>query len=288
MPKPFSNGGSSNGDSSNRVDRIQRNAIRSWAQLAPAAEVLLIGDEEGIESTANDLGVRHAGGVQYNEQGTPLVSSAFEIAHEHCHSPLLAYCNSDVILTPDFVNTIERLIDLKQNDPFVAFGRRIDLPIEKEVDFDSDEWCDRLLEDSKRVGKISSQACKEYFIFTCDLYQDVPPFAIGRGNWDNWMIYSAKQNGVPVINVSQHLTALHQAHDYAHTKSNRMNCYVSGAEAKENQRLAGGRHLISGSVGTHRLTSTGIKPETTLIVNPHFWADVPRFLRLMASLVARR
>jgi len=283
MPKPFSNG-----NSTNRIDRIQRNAIRSWTQFGPIADVLLIGDEDGIETTAKELGVRHAGGIQYNEHGTPVVNSAFKVAHEQCRSPLLAYCNSDVILMPDFVQTIERLVALKQNESFVAFGRRIDLLVEYDIDFDSDEWSDRLFDDSKRIGKISSQVCKEYFIFTRDLYQDVPPFAVGRGNWDNWMIHSAKQDGVPVINVSQNLTAMHQAHDYAHNHSNRMACYVSGVEAKENQRLAGGRQLIAGSTGTHRLTPTGIKPEPMLVLNPHFWADVPRFFRLMAGLVTQR
>ena len=52
-------------------------------------------------------------------------------------APLLAYCNSDVILTDDFVTTMQRLIELKLGEPFVAFGRRIDLKVEAEIDFDS-------------------------------------------------------------------------------------------------------------------------------------------------------
>ena len=203
-------------------------------------------------------------------------------------TPLLAYCNSDVILTENFLTTIKRLLELKQREPFVAFGRRIDLKVETEVDFDAPGALADLVARAKAEGKICTQVCKEYFVFPRELYHDLPAFAIGRGNWDNWMIHSAKANGTAVINVSHQVTAIHQMHNYKHANAHRRNVYMTGKEAKENQRLGGGRHMVLGSVGTHRLTPSGIEREKTLLLNPHFWADVPRFFRLLKNLVLNR
>ncbi|MFK7768521.1 MAG: hypothetical protein AB8B55_14965 [Mariniblastus sp.] len=275
LPKPFG------GD----TDLIQKNAIRSWARLQPHVEVLLIGDEEGIADAADELGVRHAGGVQFNEHGTPLVSSAFEIAHRESDSPFLAYCNCDVILMKDFVRAIEILASDSSLEQFVAFGQRTDLKIEREIRFDQLMQIEQLLDDCQKNGVLSSNVCKEYFVFQRELYFEVPPFAIGRGNWDNWMIHSAKEKGFPAVKISDLVTAIHQAHDYRHTGAGRFKCYVSGDEARENLRLAGGRNLISGSTATHRLTENGLAREPMLVFNPAFWADVPRFVRLMLNML---
>ena len=280
-PNPFA-------DKDDHTTIIQTNAIRSWARLGPLVQVILIGDESGIEATAKQLGVQHSSQLQYNARLTPLVSSAFETARSMSDAPLLAYCNSDVILTENFLTTITRLMELKQQEPFVAFGRRIDLKVETEVDFDAPEALAALVARAKSEGKICSQICKEYFVFSRELYQNIPVFAIGRGNWDNWMIHSAKANGTDVINVSHQVTAIHQMHNYKHANTHRRNVYWTGKEAKENQRLGGGRHLVLGSVGTHRLTPSGIEREKALLLNPHFWADIPRFLRLLKNLVLSR
>ena len=264
---------------------IQTNAIRSWARLGPRVKVVLVGDEPGIALAAERLGVQHSDQLRYNERGTPLVNSAFEAARSMSETPLLAYCNSDVILTDDFLTSIQRLVDLKQEEPFVAFGRRIDLKVETEIDFDAANSMSDLMARAKTEGQICSQICKEYFVFPRSVYQSIPPFAIGRGNWDNWMIHSVKKTGTPVINVSHSVTAIHQMHNYKHAKAHRRNVYMTGAEAKENERLAGGRHWVMGSVGTHRLMPGGIEPEKMLLLNRHFWADVPRFIRLAKDLV---
>ena len=278
IPKSFS-------DPNDHITIIQTNAIRSWARLGPQVQVILVGDEPGIAEAAERLGVQHSDRMQYNERGTPLVNSAFQAVRSLSETPLLAYCNSDVILIEDFLTTMQRLVDLKQEKPFVAFGRRIDLKIETEIDFDAANSMRDLVARAKSEGQICSQVCKEYFAFPRSVYENIPAFAIGRGNWDNWMIRSAKQAETPVINTSQSVTAIHQMHNYQHAKADRRNVYMTGAEAKENERLAGGRHWVSGSVGTHRLTSDGIVKEKMLLLNPHFWADVPRFLRLAKNLV---
>jgi len=270
IPKPF--------DTS--TDQIQRNAINSWSRLGSDVDVLLLGDEAGIAETSAELNVRHFGGLKFNQHGTPLVSSAFEIAH-------LVYCNCDVILMPDFVDAIKVLAAEQSCDRLVAFGRRTDLKVQHEIDFDQPQQIQQLLRDCERDGVPATNACKEYFIFNRELYTNVPDFAVGRGNWDSWMIHSAKTQSIPAINLSETVQIIHQAHDYAHTGSGRYQCYVSGAEARENMRLAGGRHLISGSTPTWRLTPGGLVRENPLLLSRNFWSDIPRFARLMLNLLWR-
>lgn len=275
IPKPFGRD----------TDLIQRNAIKSWSRLRPQVDVLLIGDETGIAEMAAQLGVRHAGGLDFNEHGTPLINSAFEIAHRESDAPFLCYCNSDVILMKDFFRAIELLAADEAFEQFIAFGQRTDLKVEHDINFDHLVQIEQLLDSCKTNGRLSSNVCKEYFVFNRELYRELPPFAVGRGNWDNWMIHSAKQNELPVVSISDLVTAIHQSHDYSHTGVGRFRCYVSGAEAKENKRLAGGRHLISGSTANWRLSETGLRRERPVLINPVFWADIPRFMRLMLNMM---
>ena len=116
VPKPFGE--------DPHIDRIQSNAINSWVSLAPSVEILVLGDESGIEATASRLNARHVTGLEYNEQGTPLVNSAFQLAFQNSTTPWLAYCNSDVVLLPDFFATLNRLVVDCQIEQFVGFGRQ--------------------------------------------------------------------------------------------------------------------------------------------------------------------
>ena len=101
------------------------------------------------------------------------------------------------------------------------------------------------------------------------------------------MIHFAKRQAIPVISLSDRVRVIHQQHDYAHTGSSRFRCYVSGEEARENLRLAGGRHLISGSTPSWRLTPAGIVRENGFLLSRGFWSDIPRFARLMLNLLWR-
>jgi hypothetical protein len=67
-------------------------------------------------------------------------------------------------------------------------------------------------------------------------------------------------------------------------KLRRKHCYFSGPEARENQRLAKGKHVIAGSTSTHRLTDRGVVKKRWASVNLDFWMDLPRFGRLLRQL----
>lgn len=282
LPKPFA------GNAAKSTAIAQSNAIESWKRLRPAIDIVLIGDEPGIADYATRASVAHVTEVQRNAHGTPLVSSAFATAHQATTSPVLVYCNADVILNHDFVQSIEQLAGRNSLTNFLAIGQRTDLDVGRAIDFSKQSEVDELFAAARSQGKRSSAVCKEYFVFNRELFAELPDFAVGRGNWDNWIVAHARANRIPVVDLSEQVLAIHQRHDYAHFSGSRMQCYVSGPEARENQRLAGGRNLIRGATCTHRLTKSGVAPLGTLRTIWNFLRDVPRFASLMCKLLVQR
>ena len=90
------------------------------------------------------------------------------------------------------------------------------------------------------------------------------------------------------MDLSSQVLAIHQMHDYGHAGASRMACYVNGAEARENQRLAGGRNLIAGSTASHVLGINGVEKIGTLRKMSRFVWDLPRFARLLIQLLVQK
>jgi hypothetical protein len=224
-PKPFTNP---------HIAMIQRNAILSWINLGLQVNVMLVGNEPGIVEVAEELGVISLPEVKRNDHGTPLVSSTFKIAQEQTDSPLLAYINADILVLPDFLSSALAVLDhLKQ---FLILGRRWDLDIVQPLDF-SPGWDQRLTDYNRQYGKLHAPSGSDYFIYPHDGMHNLPDFAIGRPCWDNWMIYSARRQGVPVVNATNGITIIHQSHDYSHLPGGKPP--YGGPEARANIQQAG-------------------------------------------------
>jgi hypothetical protein len=56
----------------------QRNALASWKRVAPDAEVILFGNEQGAAETARELGIRHVEEVEKFAQHHSAVLSGDE------------------------------------------------------------------------------------------------------------------------------------------------------------------------------------------------------------------
>lgn len=229
-PKPFTNA---------HIAAIQRNALRSWAHVGPQAEVLVIGEEDGLAEATAEIGVRHLSGVARNAQGTPLVSSIFEMARQASDSALLAYVNADVMLLPEVVEVARQVAG--QAEKFLIVGQRWDLDIRQPWDF-SPGWDARLRGEVQARGRLHPPAGSDYFIFPRGCFQEMPPFAIGRAGWDNWMIYRARAQGWPVVDATSALMVVHQDHDYSHLPGGQTHYRLP--ETFENIRLGGGRRAM--------------------------------------------
>ena len=221
------------------IAMIQRNAIRSWKALGSDVDILLIGDDPGVEENAKALGVRHIRNVKRNSSGTPMLDDIFRIARENSDSPLLAYVNADIILQQDFVD-ISREI-LAQEKKFLLVGQRWDLDVKQDLFFENG-WTDEFMQDFIARRRRHPAGGSDYFIYPRDIFTKIPAFAIGRSGWDNWMFYEARVQGWKLINCSKAINIVHQDHDYAHLPNGLP--HYRQPESAENVKAAGGKRTI--------------------------------------------
>lgn len=218
------------------INTIQRNAIISWTLLHSRPEIILLGSDEGTAEIAQEFNLQHVPDVACNEYGTPLLNSLFEIAQTVGKGSRFAYVNADIILMNDFMAAV-------QNIPFERFmltGQRWNLDVEEAIDFNNPDWENQLRSRIAQSGRPEGPQAMDYFVFPHGIYQELPPFAIGRVYWDNWLLYKAMSADVPVIDATTAIMAIHQNHDYNHHPQGRDGIW-QGAEAANNEKLVGGR-----------------------------------------------
>jgi len=249
IPKPFLG----------HIEIIQRNAIQSWKLLHPECEVILFGDEYGIKEFASKHEIRHIPEIKRNEYGTPLVSDSFNQAQNDSKSNILCYVNADIIFLDDVSILISEII--KTMNRFLIVGRRWDLDIKNLLNFDVN-WQLQMVNQLNLRGKLHPKYGIDYFIFTKNLFDEIPDFAVGRPGWDNWMIYYARSLHCPVIDASDAITAIHQNHDYSHVPQ-RTGPKYNGPEGERNLALTGGSsHRLTIDDANYKLTKRILREKT--------------------------
>lgn len=237
-PKPFTDP---------HINLIQRNALQSWIRVGEDVQVILIGDEVGVDRVAEEYGVLHVPDAACNEWNTPLVSSIFDLARRESRHELMVYVNGDIILTPELLR-IAREID-QQREEFLAVGRRWDLDVVEPISFHPG-WPGTWTEIARREGQLRRSVAIDYFLFRRGQFQEMPHFAIGRAGWDNWMIYHARAMGWEVIDLTPSLVVIHQNHDYGHLPDGKKHYDLE--ETDINRDLAGGPAYIYNLLDANR------------------------------------
>ncbi len=261
------------------IDVIQRNAIQSWKALRPACEIILFGDDQGTAEAEEEFGVIHVPEVARNELGTPLVNDVFARAEELAKNDLLCYVNADIMLLDDFIPAVQ--IAAQKMKSFLMVGRRWDLDIEEPWDLGQPGAESRLRQLVSRRGKLHGEVAIDYFVFPRSFWSTIPPFAIGRTTWDNWLIYEAYRSGAPVIDATGCITAVHQNHGYGHAGADKRAVW-EGPEAKRNLELAGGRaHAFDLNDATHKMYKSGVKRDMSL---PRLIRRIRRFPAYLPGL----
>lgn len=220
IPKPFTG--------ENVIN--QCNAILSWKHAINDVQIILWGDEEGVEEYSNIFNVEYGGIVPRNKFNTPLISEVFERTKKIAKNQYLMYVNADIILLDNLnaiiSNTLEPLGKIT-----IVCGRRIDCNLNRVLDFSSN-WIQDLETNCLPNGKLHSYSGIDYFLFPKSLPVKLKPFAVGRPGWDNWFLYYAKKNKILILDASNIVTAIHQNHKPAYTNRD--------IETKENQKMLRG------------------------------------------------
>jgi len=193
------------------VGALQRRSVESWRTLG--VQVLLLG---GVAEAARELEVEHVPGLELTARGTPRLDSALSLADEAARFPLRCFVNADVILRSDLLDATKAVTEQAQR--FLLVGQTE--------------------EDGRRRGA----AAMDWFVFPAGLFGDMPPFAIGRACFDNWLVWKARQVGI-VVDATHDVRAVHQPHGYEHVDGGMDEAYY-GEEAARNLELAGGKSRL--------------------------------------------
>jgi hypothetical protein len=236
---------------------IQRNAIGSWVRLHPECEVLLFGDELGAGQTAQEFSIQHVPCVRRSEFGTKCLDDIFARAQKMVRHDILCYANCDIILLQSFCEAVRRVAAWSPR--FLMIGRRWDTPLTDTIDFEASGWEGQLREFAMRSGKLQPPYAVDYFAFSRGLYNDIPPFFLGRIYWDHWLVWKARSTHVPVVDASADVLAIHQNHDHSYHPGG-LSGLKTDAESRRNRQLAGGQmHLYTIEHATHRLVDGRIE-----------------------------
>jgi hypothetical protein len=265
---------------------IQQNAIRSWTELWPSCEIILFGAEEGAAELAAELGLKLVPELQGNDTGTPLVDDLFLREEESASNHILCYVNADIILPKSFSRSVQRVSE--RFERFLIVGRAVDLDVTRPLDF-STNWEIEIHNLVRRQGRLRPPWGSDYFVFSRGLWPKIPPFAIGRTAWDNWLIYKALMQGAAVIDATSVTPAVHQNHDYGR--------YVTWAGKRRSEEASQNRTLYMESTGneywfslkdvTHRLNESGIRSRYWTRMRYPLWkmSRTPPFYQLLTPIL---
>lgn len=239
---------------------IQKNAFNSWKQLTD--EIYILGDVAGAKEQAEKVGASFIPKVATNQWETPLLDSAFNLVREKSQSDLLVFVNSDIVFLKDF----KRAISFLPADEFLVAGQRWDLDVNYLINFKDRRWEEKFQDAIQKNGLRHQPAGSDYFIFRPNSFTNLPPFAVGRITWDNWMIYEARRRQIPVIDASLLVTAIHQNHDYSHYRGPGRNVW-SGPEAQHHLNIIGSKaRIFDITDNTWSLTTQGLKRQQFALV----------------------
>ncbi len=248
---------------------IQRNAVLSWAALASACggEVILFGGDAGVAELASEAQARHIPAVGATAFGTPRVDDLFAQAQRQARQRLLCYVNADIVLMSDFLGAARHASRGRRQ--LLMVGQRWDTPVTAPITFDH-QWQEQLRLFADQRGKLHKPTGIDYFLFTPGLFDPIPPFAVGRTAWDNWLIYRARSRRAPVIDATRDVLAIHQDHDYSHGGG--FKAVWKGSEARGNFELAGGdAHIFTIWDASHVLDKGRVTENRTTSLGGGIW-----------------
>ena len=187
----------------------QENALNSWVRIEPRPEIILLCDDPGVERAAQEFGCKFVPDivrdVKYNN--VPLISDAFLRLQESATGDIICFTNADIIHLSGMMDAIKRVMDAKSQ--FIIVGQRWNLNITEAIEFNVG-WDVRLENRARSLGTQHAVSAIDYLIFTRDTLPQMPPFLVGCPGWDNWLVASALQMKIPVVNATKSIFCVHQ------------------------------------------------------------------------------
>lgn len=189
---------------------IQERSILNWKEKFIGSQIVVYGNEKGVDKLAKKYSLTLIKKIRRNKQGTPIVSDMFSLIRAFAKYKLLMYTNADIIFLGNPRETLQN-ISLKK---FLISGARWDFDIPSKNAQDFSELVK--IKHKLKIDNIHSTIGADYFVFPKSVSFNIPSFAVGRTVWDNWLLYQAKLNKIPLVDGTFLFKAVHQNHGFLH------------------------------------------------------------------------
>jgi len=183
----------------------------------------------------------------------------FQSAARRAGGETILYLNSDILLDDSAAATIRELGALRGS--WLGSARRWCLPPWSGEPPDQEEEWQKFFKRARQVGRWGEACALDLFLIRGLSFASMPPFFIGHRGWDNWMILHARQQGIPVLDLSRSLRAIHCDHDYSYAKGNSAPTLRDGPLEEANLCMLGGEErLFHLGHATHEWRKGSIHP----------------------------
>ena len=148
-------------------------------------------------------------------------------------NPVVCWANADIIFTGDLMRAAT-VVAARMRPKATTWSVAVpDLDQLEPIEFHP-TWESQIV-DRVHTGRAQAGGMDLYFMFTRGLFDDLPPFAIGRPGYDQWLIWRAADLGADVIDATDAVLAVHQRHDYSHVGTRA--AVFGGVEAQRNAAI---------------------------------------------------
>jgi len=194
-----------------QVSINQSNAFNSWQQMLPRPKVLVFCEREDVTSVV-ELGGIPILDYPHTVLGMPYVDGMFELVQQHSAHDMIVFVNADMILPTNFPWVL-RAVESRFMQNFLVVGQRWDVDMAYHLNFGDSAWEQSLREYVAVSGKLHAPTGKDYFAFKRPLSIDVGNFAVARWVFDNWILRTAIETGMDVVDATEVVFAVHGNHD---------------------------------------------------------------------------
>jgi len=241
------------------TEAVQVSAFRSWRRIFPNARILLFGEGTTWESFAREQGLELAGSLPLGAEEGEVIRFLFEKVSGLVGDGMAMYLNSDILLDSSALSAMASLDSLP--GPWLASARRCCLPEWSGPALEGEQDWQEFYRRAREEGVWGEACAMDMFLYRGLSFEAMPPFLIGHRGWDNWMIYHARSQNIPVLDLSAAMRVIHFDHDYAYAKGSQNFRQRPQAREDHNLRLLGGEaKLFHLGHATHQLGSGSLDP----------------------------
>jgi len=187
----------------------QANALLSWQYMLPRPKVYVFCEQQDVADVIA-FGGMPVLDYPRTDRGMPYVNGMFEIAQDLSPHDQIVYVNADIMLPTNFPWVL-RAVQSRFMENYMVVGQRWDVDLPR-WDFDTPDWERELCDYVAQCGKLHAPTGKDYFAFKRPLSIDVGEFVVARCVFDNWILRTAIESGMNVVDATEVIFTVHGNH----------------------------------------------------------------------------